>query len=70
MDVKVRILSVAAVIIGALLFQGPLAFCDTTQFAPTATNKNPPPGKAPNGMVWIAGGEFSMGAVVNADGVE
>jgi formylglycine-generating enzyme required for sulfatase activity len=68
MDVKVRILSVAAVIIGALLFQGPLAFCDTTQFAPTATNKNPPPGKAPNGMVWIAGGEFSMGAVVNGGG--
>jgi sulfatase modifying factor 1 len=34
----------------------------TTQFAPTVPNTGPPPGKAPAGMVWIPGGEFSMGA--------
>ena len=33
-----------------------------TAFAPTVPNKTPPPGNAPPGMVWIPGGEFSMGA--------
>jgi formylglycine-generating enzyme required for sulfatase activity len=31
-------------------------------FEPTAANTAPAPGKAPEGMVWIPGGEFSMGA--------
>ena len=31
-------------------------------FLPTVENKNPAPGSAPTGMVWIPGGEFSMGA--------
>jgi formylglycine-generating enzyme required for sulfatase activity len=31
-------------------------------FGPTVENKVPPPDKAPTGMVWIPGGEFSMGA--------
>ncbi len=34
----------------------------TGSFAPTIPNAHPTPGKAPNGMVWIPGGEFSMGA--------
>jgi len=31
-------------------------------FGPTVPNKQPAPGKTPLGMVWIPGGEFSMGA--------
>jgi sulfatase modifying factor 1 len=31
-------------------------------FLPTLAHKAPPPGEAPDGMVWIPGGEFSMGA--------
>jgi formylglycine-generating enzyme len=31
-------------------------------FGPTLPNKTPAPGVAPRGMVWIPGGEFSMGA--------
>src|SRR5271154_1158740 len=34
----------------------------TTLFAPTVPNKTLPTGKVPQGMVWISGGEFSMGA--------
>jgi formylglycine-generating enzyme required for sulfatase activity len=32
-------------------------------FAPTAANEAAAPGAAPDGMAWIPGGEFSMGAV-------
>ncbi|MBV8827948.1 MAG: formylglycine-generating enzyme family protein [Acidobacteriaceae bacterium] len=31
-------------------------------FGPTVPNASPAPGHAPRGMVWIPGGEFSMGA--------
>jgi sulfatase modifying factor 1 len=31
-------------------------------FLPTVPNESPVPGSAPRGMVWIMGGEFSMGA--------
>jgi sulfatase modifying factor 1 len=31
-------------------------------FRPTVENKNPTPQEPPDGMVWIPGGEFSMGA--------
>ena len=45
-----------------------LAFGDTAEFQPTIGNKSSPPAKAPEGMVWIPGGEFSMGAAVNGEG--
>src|SRR5437762_12829630 len=44
------------------------ACCGTPDFEVTIANKNQAPGKAPDGMVWIPGGEFSMGAVVNGEG--
>jgi sulfatase modifying factor 1 len=34
----------------------------TFQFAPATVDRKPPPGLAPDGMVWIPGGEFSMGS--------
>jgi formylglycine-generating enzyme len=37
-------------------------------FEATVPNKNAPPGKAPEGMVWVPGGEFSMGANVAGAG--
>src|SRR6266481_8937229 len=40
----------------------------SSAFAPTLSNKTRAPGKAPKGMVWIPGGEFSMGAAVNGKG--
>src|SRR5262245_59931232 len=73
-----RILPVAAVVLLASLAVGAFVLtrsrdasarvpspqsqpADAT-FLPTATHQNPAPGAAPAGMVWIPGGEFSMGA--------
>ncbi len=36
---------------------------ETTAFTPTIPNTTPAPAPAPDGMVWIPGGEFSMGAM-------
>ena len=44
------------------------AFCGTAEFQPTVPNKHSPAGKAPQGMVWVPGGEFSMGAAVAGEG--
>ncbi|SHH22529.1 formylglycine-generating enzyme family protein [Flavobacterium defluvii] len=37
---------------------------EASAFKPTIENKKKPSGKAPEGMVWIPGGEFSMGSNV------
>jgi len=36
-------------------------------FLPTAANKSQPPGQPPAGMVWIPGGEFSMGSTAETE---
>ena len=42
--------------------------CGTDGFAGTVPNQDPAAGKPPPGMVWISGGEFSMGANVGGMG--
>ncbi|MEY2599002.1 MAG: hypothetical protein RLZZ142_1261, partial [Verrucomicrobiota bacterium] len=56
-----------------LLHSLPLAALQAAEHATTTPGKTTPPGKAPAGMVWIPGGEFSMGAEdpskINAQGM-
>jgi sulfatase modifying factor 1 len=41
---------------------------ETSSFAPTIANTSKAPSTAPEGMVWIPGGEFSMGSEGKCDG--
>lgn len=41
---------------------GTSAYSHRPFFGPTIANTTPAPGQTPSGMVWIPGGEFSMGA--------
>ena len=40
---------------------------EATDFLPTAEDKTPAPGAPPDGMVWIPGGEFSMGSTSSSE---
>src|SRR5215468_2480071 len=39
----------------------------SSAFAPTVPNSTPAPGTVPAGMVWIPGGEFSMGSPLESE---
>src|SRR6266481_847697 len=63
------ILSLIAVVSFSPVLAGRLdAQEGNSAFEPTLSNKTKAPGKAPEGMVWIPGGEFSMGAAVGGEG--
>src|SRR5438552_14491179 len=59
--------ALSGAVLVAILVRGS-AFCGTTEFSPTIANKSSPPRKTPEGMVWIPGGEFSMGAAMSGQG--
>jgi formylglycine-generating enzyme len=67
-NVSLRVLLVAsgAICAGAACRAQP-AVAPTATFASTVARSERPAGAAPNGMVWIPGGEFSMGSESSAD---
>ena len=71
---KLRLLSLTAVATIVLALSGhtvePVASAvkETSSFAPTISKPSKPPNPVPEGMVWIPGGEFSMGSEGKCDG--
>src|SRR5207253_6401743 len=63
--IALRSLVVSTILTGVTQMSG---YCGLAEFAETISNKSSPPGKAPEGMVWVPGGEFSMGAAGNGGG--
>jgi sulfatase modifying factor 1 len=53
----------------AVLLTANAADLSPGSFSPTIANSSTPPGPVPEGMVWIPGGEFSMGANGECSGV-
>ena len=53
----------------AVAADGPAPAPATSPFAPTIPNPAPAPTNAPAGMVWVPGGEFSMGSLLPSDGI-
>ena len=47
--------------------QAPVETGESSTFLPTTANKSQRPGAAPAGMVWIPGGEFSMGSTAGTE---
>jgi formylglycine-generating enzyme required for sulfatase activity len=59
----------SALLAGLLSMHGAMASAqETSAFKPTIENKSPAPKPAPEGMAWIAGGEFSMGCTGTCNG--
>lgn len=51
----------------AVASPAPVASDEQQTFAPTIPNSAPPPSPPPEGMVWIPGGEFSMGSDLSSE---
>jgi formylglycine-generating enzyme len=60
----VALLSIAIVVLSTLLLKRRFfpEYWTIDNLGPIAVNANPPPGPAPDGMVWIPGGVFWMGS--------
>ena len=68
--VALVVLAIAAVAVIALRPHKPELIVEgenSRTFGPTVENRTPPGGPAPGGMVWVPGGEFSMGSDVSAE---
>ncbi len=66
-----RTLSVLVIVVAshALITQAGDPVTNAAAFAPTIPNQSPAPSNTPDGMVWIPGGEFSMGCLAPSEGV-